>query len=143
MTLPAHPPACCRRACTKGRASGRSVLIVDDEPDFCEVIKEILATQGMVVRQAYSVDQAIESLRAEAPDLVLTDVMMPETDGLTLVRSLRAEPGWRKIPTVVVSARVQESDAQAAINAGADAFLAKPFSIRQLRAVLEPLLPAY
>jgi CheY-like chemotaxis protein len=142
MTLPTYSGASCCRACARDRSPGRSVLIVDDEPDFCKVIEEILVTQGMVVRHAYSVNQALESMRSEAPDLVLTDVMMPETDGLTLVRSLRAEPGWREIPTVVVSARVQETDQQAAMNAGADAFLAKPFSIRQLRAVLEPLLPA-
>jgi CheY-like chemotaxis protein len=121
----------------KGQAS---VLVVDDEPDFCQVVKEILSIDGMLVSEAHSVIQALATLAHQAPDLVLTDVMMPDIDGLDLVRSLRSEPSWSDIPTVVVSARVLEEDRAAALQAGANAFLPKPFTARELRETIRPLL---
>ncbi|HLC03992.1 MAG TPA: response regulator [Anaerolineales bacterium] len=124
-----------------GRPRGQaSVLVVDDEPDFCQVIKEILRIDGMLVWEAHNVNQALAMLARQAPDLVLTDVMMPEIDGLEFVRSLRSEPLWSKIPAVVVSARVLEEDREAALQAGANAFLPKPFSARELRETIRPLL---
>jgi len=124
-----------------GRPRGQaSVLVVDDEPDFCQVIKEILRIDGMLVSEAHNVDQALAALALQAPDLVLTDVMMPDIDGLEFVRSLRSEPLWSKIPAVVVSARVLEEDREAALQAGANAFLPKPFSARELRETIRPLL---
>lgn len=124
-----------------GRPRGQaSVLVVDDEPDFCQVIKEILRIDGMLVLEAHNVNQALAALALQAPDLVLTDVMMPDIDGLEFVRCLRSEPLWSKIPAVVVSARVLEEDREAALQAGANAFLPKPFSARELRETIRPLL---
>jgi CheY-like chemotaxis protein len=120
--------------------SQTSVLVVDDEPDFCQVVKEILSIDGMLVSEAHSVVQALATLAHKAPDLVLTDVMMPDIDGLDLVRSLRSEPLWSGIPAVVVSARVLEEDREAALQAGANAFLPKPFTARELRETIRPLL---
>jgi CheY-like chemotaxis protein len=120
--------------------SQASVLIVDDEPDFCQVVKEILSIDGMLVSEAHSVIQALAALAHKVPDLVLTDVMMPDIDGLDLVRSLRSEPSWSGIPAVVVSARVLEEDRAAALQAGANAFLPKPFTARELRETIRPLL---
>jgi CheY-like chemotaxis protein len=122
------------------KGSPASVLIVDDEPDFCQVVKEILSIDGMQVSEAHSVIQALATLAHSAPDLVLTDVMMPDIDGLDLVRSLRSEPSWSAIPAVVVSARVLEEDREAALQAGANAFLPKPFTARELRETIRPLL---
>ncbi len=120
--------------------SRASVLVVDDEPDFCQVVKEILSIDGMLVSEAHSVIQALAALAHKAPDLILTDVMMPDIDGLDLVRSLRSEPSWSRIPAVVVSARVLEEDRAAALQAGANAFLPKPFTARELRETIRPLL---
>ena len=128
-----------RRTVSRGRHQA-SVLVVDDEPDFCQVVKEILSIDGFVVLEAHSVIQALATLAHQAPDLILTDVMMPDIDGLDLIRSLRSEPSWSRIPAVVVSARVQEEDRAAALQAGANAFLPKPFSARELRETIRPLL---
>lgn len=124
-----------------GRRQGpASVLVVDDEPDFCQVVREILSIDGMLVSEAHSVTQALATLARHTPDLVLTDVMMPEIDGLEFVRSLRSQPLWSRIPAVVVSARVLSEDREAALRAGANAFLPKPFSARELRDTIRPLL---
>ncbi|OGO70591.1 MAG: hypothetical protein A2Z37_15530 [Chloroflexi bacterium RBG_19FT_COMBO_62_14] len=128
------------RRTASGRRYQASVLVVDDEPDFCQVVKEILSIDGLVVLEAHSVTQALAALAHQTPDLVLTDVMMPDIDGLDLIRSLRSEPSWSRIPAVVVSARVLEEDRAAALLAGANAFLPKPFSARELRETIRPLL---
>jgi CheY-like chemotaxis protein len=116
------------------------ILVVDDDPDFCTVIGELLRLFAMEVHKAHCVDEALTLLGRLTPDLILTDVMMPGTDGLELIRRLRAEPTWRSIPTLVVSARVQKDEQMAAMLAGADAFLPKPFSLRELRAAIATYL---
>lgn len=128
-----------------GLTSGHTVLVVDDDHAFCEIMHELLSAQGHEVLVAYSVRQALELLERVEPDLILTDIMMPETDGLTLIRYLRSRSSWSSIPLIVISARVMPTDRMAAARAGADAFIAKPFSFRQLEttihAVLSPMAP--
>jgi len=116
------------------------ILVVDDDADFCTVVGELLRLYAMEVHKAYSVDEALDVLDRMTPDLILTDVMMPGTDGLGLVRRVREEPSWRSIPTLVVSARVQQDERAAAMLAGADAFIPKPFSLRELRAAIATYL---
>jgi CheY-like chemotaxis protein len=106
----------------------RSILVVDDDPVFCDIMKELLRRSGFQVRIAYRVEDALTEVAWRRPDLVLTDVMMPEVDGLSFVRRLREDPRWATIPTIVVSARVMDVDHDAAADAGADGFLEKPFS---------------
>lgn len=122
-------------------ARGR-ILIVDDDPVFCSIVQELLRRNGYRSSIAYSVPEAFEILQQGAPDLVLTDIMMPEVDGLTLLRRLRADPELAKVPTVVVSARVMESDQRAAREAGADEFIEKPFSVQRLRKTINGFLAA-
>ncbi len=119
----------------------RSILVVDDDPVFCDIMKELLKRSGFQVRLAYRVDDALVEIARRRPDLVLTDVMMPEVDGLNLVRQLRADPCWATIPTIVVSAMVMEADHDAAAAAGADGFLEKPFSFDRLQTTIESYLP--
>ncbi|HEX9797015.1 MAG TPA: response regulator [Anaerolineales bacterium] len=123
-------------------SQGERILVVDDDPTFCSIMSELLCRQGYQVGVAFSVDEAKLAIEAQVPDLILTDIMMPEVDGLCLVRALRASPGLQAIPTVVVSARVMEEDRRAAHEAGADAFLGKPFSLQRLRTTIHSLLPA-
>ncbi len=118
-----------------------SALVVDDDTAFCAIMKEILARDGFTVHVAYDVPQALELLRGIKPDIILSDIMMPEIDGITLIRNLRSEPNWADIPTIVVSARTMPAERAAAKDAGADAFVPKPFSIRDLRATINTLLP--
>ncbi|NIM93146.1 MAG: response regulator [Anaerolineales bacterium] len=109
------------------------ILVIDDEPSFCTVLSEILRSFGYHVQQAHSVDQALQVLEREPPDLILTDIMMPGTDGLTLIRQLRANPRWSSMPMIVVSAKSQPEDIAASEEAGADGCLIKPFSAGELR----------
>lgn len=119
----------------------RSILVVDDDPVFCDIMKELLKRAGFQVRIAYRVEDALAEVSWRRPDLVLTDVMMPEVDGLSFVRRLREDPCWATIPTIVVSARVMEADHDAAADAGADGFLEKPFSFDRLQMTIESYLP--
>jgi CheY-like chemotaxis protein len=121
---------------------GRSVMVVDDEPDFCTVVGELLSACNYFVYKAYSAMEALQLLDRVTPDLILADVMMPEVDGLALLRRLRQEPNWNGIPTIVVSARVRHEDRMAAMLAGADAFIAKPFTAKQLTSAIESFLHA-
>ncbi len=118
------------------------ILVVDDDPIYCEIMQELLSRHGYEICIAYSVAEAIEELRTRLPDLILTDVMMPEVDGLTLLRALRSNTEWSQIPTVVISARVMEDDRRAAAEAGADDFIGKPFSFQHLRNTIHTYLPA-
>jgi two-component system response regulator TrcR len=116
--------------------------VVDDEVAFGNVMREVLDLFGMDVRLAFGAAQALAEMRREAPDLLMVDVMMPEIDGLSLIRLVQKEPAWLGIPTIVVSARTGQADQHEALFAGADAFLAKPFTADELRKTLRPFLPS-
>jgi CheY-like chemotaxis protein len=117
-----------------------SVVVIDDEPAFCFAISEILRIAGFEVRLAHNARDGFELLREEVPDLILTDVMMPDTDGLTLLRRLRAEPSTASVPTIAVSAKAASADVAAARAAGADAYLSKPFSAKDLQEAIRPFM---
>jgi CheY-like chemotaxis protein len=110
-----------------------SILLVDDEPDFCAALRDILEAAGFDVYFAPSAGAALSVLEKVTPDLILTDVMMPGIDGLSFVRQVRSRADWSKIKTIVVSAKGMPEDIAAARRAGADAYLTKPFSARDLR----------
>ena len=116
------------------------IVVVDDEPDFCTVVSELLKSANMVVHKAHSALEALSLMSDMRPDLVLTDVMMPEINGLELIRRLRADPVLGRVPTVVISALVKREEQEAAMDAGADAFIPKPFSVRQLRETIASYL---
>src|SRR3970040_246995 len=118
------------------------VLVVDDEVAFGNVMREVLDSFGMDVRVAIGATRALTEMRREAPDLLLVDVMMPEVDGLSLIRMVQKETGWLGIPHIVVSARTGQADQNEALFARADAFLAKPFTADELRRALRPFLPS-
>ncbi len=119
-----------------------SVLVVDDEVAFGRVLREVLESFGFEVRVALRADEALQEMRHQAPDMLMVDVMMPEVDGLSLIRKVQLEPAWLGIPILVVSARTSESDRNQALFAGADGFLAKPFTAQELRGALRSFLPS-
>jgi CheY-like chemotaxis protein len=121
-------------------SSARYILVVDDEPSFCTVLSEILRSFGYFVQQAHDVTHALEHIGESPPALILTDVMMPGTDGLTFIRQLRSDPESSSIPMIVVSAKAQPEDIEATKAAGADACLVKPFSARELREVVHQFI---
>lgn len=114
----------------------RTVLVIDDERGFCDVVSVILESQGYEVQQAHEANHAFGLLTETVPDLILTDLMMPEIDGLSLIRRLRETPDWAQIPVVMVSAHSEPAIQESAKEAGADGFIAKPFSASELRATV-------
>ena len=118
-----------------------AILVVDDDPTFCAIMAEILRMYKARVYTAFSAEEAMAVLEQVTPDLILTDVMMPEVDGLTFVRRVRAGTVQARVPIIIVSAGVSHREQAAAMQAGADQFLPKPFSIVDLRAAVGSLLP--
>jgi len=117
-----------------------TILVIDDEQPFCEVVAEILTTFGYPVRKAFNAAQALEVLESTTPILIILDIMMPDVDGLTLVRRFRADPRLSKIPVIMSSAKFLKEDRAEAMNAGASAYLTKPFSAAELRSAIVALL---
>ena len=117
-----------------------SILVVDDEPAICVVMGIILKLHGYAVYRAHNVSQAYSYLEETKPDLIVADIMMPGVDGLTMIRQIKSKPELSDIPTVVLSALATERDKAAALQAGANAFLAKPFTADELKDVIEPIL---
>lgn len=117
------------------------ILIVDDEKAYARVIKEALIPLGLEVLTVYDAMEAMYALQKGTPDLILLDVMMPEIDGLSLLRWLRENSGEHRIPILVVSAKATPEDQEAARQAGADGFLAKPFTMQDLKGLLSEFLP--
>jgi signal transduction histidine kinase len=109
------------------------VLLADDNADMREYVRRILSSTFEVEAVPDGV-AALEAARARPPDLVLTDVMMPRLDGFGLLRALRQEPHTRAIPVVMLSARAGEEASIEGLEAGADDYLVKPFSARELLA---------
>ncbi len=109
------------------------ILVIDDEKPFCEVVAEILLSDGYGVQKAFSASQALTILESLDPTLIILDIMMPDIDGLTMVRRLRALPRFADLPIIVSSAKFLAEDREAALEAGANLFLTKPFSAQELR----------
>ncbi len=128
---------------TSPASDNRTILVIDDEEAFCVVVCEILDSLGYNTRQAYDAHQATALLQEITPDLILTDVMMPELDGLTFIRQLRSDPTWSEIPIIIVSAKATKEDREAAKEAGADGYLIKPFSSLELEELITRTLSSH
>lgn len=107
----------------------RTVLVVDDDPSVLAMIGMALEAEGFQVRRAITGQQALAAITAERPDLVVLDVMMPGIDGREVTRRLREDPATCDLPVVICSAMARDSDQWQAWAAGANSFVAKPFSI--------------
>ena len=115
------------------------ILVVDDEQDLCEILKFNLETDGYVVETANSAEDALD-MNIESFDLMLLDVMIGGMSGFAMAKKLKANPATKDIPIVFLTARDTENDTVTGFNLGADDYISKPFSIREvlvrIRAVL-------
>lgn len=116
------------------------ILLADDNADMRDYVKRLLVSQGYEVETVGDGIAALARIHERTPDLVLTDVMMPRLDGLGLLRSLRDDPRTREIPIILLSARAGEESRISGLEAGADDYLIKPFSARELLARVEASL---
>jgi signal transduction histidine kinase len=115
------------------------VLVADDNADMRRYLVHLLEERYRVVAVADG-QAALESVRSKAPELVLTDVMMPRLDGFGLLRALRDDPATRELPVIMLSARAGEESRVEGLDAGADDYLIKPFSARELLARVQSSL---
>ena len=117
-----------------------TILVCDNEEVLRGLVRASLDGNGYVLVEARDGDDALEQARRVRPDLILLDMMMPGRTGLEVLAELRRDPDLRGIPVVMLTARAQVTDREAARRAGADRFLAKPFSPLKLARVVEELL---
>jgi len=121
--------------------AAQDILVVEDEAAIREMVGYTLRRAGYVVRLAEDARGARQQLAEKMPDLVLVDWMLPDLSGLELTRALRAsDVGSRKLPIIMLTARGEEADRVAGLNSGADDYVTKPFSTRELIARIQSVL---
>jgi two-component system phosphate regulon response regulator PhoB len=109
-----------------------NILIVEDEPAIQELVAYTCSSNGYAVRRAESVNAAREAIGRELPDLVLLDWMLPDRPGIDLLKDLRAEDRTRSVPVIMLTAKGSEADRVVGLDTGADDYVVKPFSPREL-----------
>ena len=119
---------------------GKQVLIADDEPNIVTALEFLLQRNGYEVSIARNGDEALKLIEQNRPDLVLLDVMMPLRSGYEVCQVVRAREDWRHIKIVVLTAKGREADANKGLALGADLYITKPFSNRDLIAKINGLL---
>ena len=120
--------------------SEKLILIVEDEPAIRQMIAFALQRSGFEVCEAFDARQAREALANQRPDLILIDWMLPDTSGLELTRSVKRDRHTRELPIIMLTARAEEADKVTGLDSGADDYLTKPFSPRELIARIHAVL---
>jgi DNA-binding response OmpR family regulator len=115
----------------------KKILVVDDEPHIVRVLKGYLESAGFQVITAYDGTEALAAFRREAPDLMVLDLMLPEVDGLDVARAVRRASA---VPIIMLTARVDEADRLIGLELGADDYVTKPFSPREVVARVRAVL---
>ena len=115
------------------------ILVVDDEESLCEILQFNLEIEGYEADVAYSAEQAL-GMHPERYSLILLDVMMGEMSGFRMARLLKADPATAKVPVIFCTAKDTEDDTVAGLNLGADDYIAKPFSVREVLARVRSVL---
>ncbi|KVR20436.1 two-component system response regulator [Burkholderia ubonensis] len=108
-----------------------TVVLIEDEKQIRRFVRAALEEEDIAVCEAETGKQGLIDAATRKPDLVIVDLGLPDTDGLDVIRELR---GWSEVPVIVLSARTQEDEKVAALDAGADDYLTKPFGVSELRA---------
>lgn len=108
-----------------------NVVLIEDEKQIRRFVKAALEAEGVTVHEADTGQRGLIEAATRKPDLLIVDLGLPDTDGLEVIRELR---GWTDLPVIVLSARSQESEKVAALDAGADDYLSKPFGVSELMA---------
>ncbi len=116
------------------------VLIVEDEPDIRQLIAHHLEREGFRCRQVATGPEALRAVRASAPDLIVLDLMLPEVGGLEVCRRLRGDAATAAIPIIMLTAKSDEVDRVVGLELGADDYVAKPFSPKELVARVRAVL---
>jgi phosphate regulon transcriptional regulator PhoB len=116
------------------------ILIVDDEPDLRELVSYNLTKEGYEVSEAATGDEALDMVRKDPPDLVVLDLMLPGIQGMELCRMMRSSPKTASLPIIMLTAKTEETDKVLGLEIGADDYITKPFSPRELLARVRAVL---
>jgi two-component system, OmpR family, KDP operon response regulator KdpE len=117
--------------------ASRAVLIVEDEPHIRRVLHTLLELQQFRVIEAENAHRGVIEARTHRPDLLIVDLGLPDSDGMSVIAEVRS---WSRVPIIVLSARTDEADIVAALEAGADDYITKPFGPRELNARIQVAL---
>ena len=109
-----------------------SILVVDDNDDSLRIIQTVLQNNGYAVRTARSGPEALDLVQKEVPELILLDVMMPEMSGFEVLERLRADAPTARVPVIMLTAKAQDEDVIGGYQKGADYYITKPFTTKQL-----------
>lgn len=137
---PAVPAVSSEPARPGARGRGRAILIVEDNDDLRDYMRAIFDRQGYRVGEAADGQAGLEALPGFRPDLIITDLMLPRVSGIDMIGRVRKHPDYRTVPILLLTARADDQTKQEAHEAGADAYLAKPFDESELLAIIRNLL---
>ena len=118
----------------------RKIVVIEDEPDIRETVEHYLSREGFAVASAPDGEAGFELVRRDGADLVVLDILMPGLDGIEVCRMLKMDPVTRGIPVIILSAKDEEADIVLGLGVGADDYLSKPFSPRELTARIRAVL---
>ena len=118
----------------------KSVLVVDDEDSIILSLQFLMKREGYEVRLARDGEEALTAVAASPPDLILLDVMIPKRDGYDICQTIRGNPDWAGVKIIMVSAKGREVEVEKGMALGADAYVTKPFSTRELAAKVKTML---
>ncbi len=110
----------------------RRVLVVEDEPNIVDSLSFLMKQAGFVVQVARDGDTALRVLESQVPDLILLDVMLPRRDGFDVCRAIRANPEWSQVKVIMLTAKGRDLDRRKGLEIGADDYVTKPFSTREI-----------
>ncbi len=116
------------------------ILVVDDEKDIVELISYNLENEGYAVAKSYDGESALKIIRAKKPDLVILDLMLPGINGIDVCKSLRAQQATSDLPIIMLTAKADEVDKVVGLEIGADDYITKPFSVKELMARIRSIL---
>ncbi len=108
------------------------VLVVEDEPSIVDSLSFLMKQAGFAVQVARDGDTALRVLESQIPDLILLDVMLPRRDGFDVCRAIRANPDWRRVKIIMLTAKGRDLDRRKGLELGADDYITKPFSTREI-----------
>ena len=118
----------------------KSILVVEDEPNIVLSLQFLMKKAGFDVRVARDGDEALAAVESHAPDLILLDVMIPKRDGYDDCQTIRANPAWQSIYIIMLTAKGREVDREKGMALGANDYVTKPFSTRDLTEKVKAIL---
>ncbi len=122
------------------QATKSTIMVVDDDPDLVDILRARLEQREFNVMGVYSGSQALAGIEKQKPNLIVLDIMMPEMDGLEVLRRLKAAPETSSIPIILLTALDKDEDISTGYKMGADHYITKPFKSAHLMTVIDHLL---